>query len=131
MDIVTLFTAIISSSGLTAVISAWLNRRKNRLEIADKINQMASKWIDEQGQRIRELEKYVESCELRASERVEKLTVEVDHWKSDAAKRQQRNRLLVEQLNAYRQENRELKREVEQLRKKLQQLEGKITGNFT
>lgn len=100
--------AILSSSFLTSVANGFLNRRKNSVEIEDKINEMASRLIDDQRAEIDALNGHIlnlqkESREAKEREKhlegeIDKLKKDVETYRAQATKRKEENILLREQV---------------------------------
>jgi len=82
--------AVLSSSALTAIVSAILNRRKDDVELDDKINQMAARLLDEQRGEIDRLRNQLRS-----------VMADLDRYRKEN--------------EAYRRENEDLKAKIERL----------------
>jgi outer membrane murein-binding lipoprotein Lpp len=117
MDI-EIVVAILSSSLLTSVANGFLNRRKNSVEIEDKINEMASRLIDDQRSEIDALNGHILQLQKEsreAKERENHLESEIDELRICVDRYRERD-------NRRKEENAALKKEIDKLRKSVRGL---------
>jgi predicted nuclease with TOPRIM domain len=107
-SLITLIVGVSSSSLLTAILTSWLNRRKNRVDIADKIALMSKRLNDEQAEWIKRLE-----------DKVEDLVGKIYELEAELNQAKQENVLLKARLEMYEKENEILLKRVEELDSKI------------
>jgi peptidoglycan hydrolase CwlO-like protein len=107
-SLITLIVGVSSSSLLTAILASWLNRRKNKVDIADKIALMSKRLNDEQAEWIERLEN-----------KVEDLVGKIYELEAELNQAKQENVLLKARLEMYEKENEILLKRVEELDSKI------------
>lgn len=107
-----LLIAVLGSSFLTSLMNGLVNRRKNRIDIDEKINQMASRLIDDQREEIDSLNGHI----LLLHKEYEEVKAENALLKKEIAELKACNSSYKQQALKRKEENAYLRKEFDKLK---------------